>query len=99
MSETADPHPAEPLADHPAAPPADRHPAHTYSADPHSADPADDDLAVVDNRLIDRYPAVPAELIRRLRREESNRLAGARITSFLAVLVERATRQRLADPG
>lgn len=72
-----------------------RHPL-SKTADDFAAEHPDDHLAAVDARLIDHHPTVPAEEIRRLRREESSRLAGSRITSFAAILVERATRRRLA---
>ncbi|MBW4716812.1 three-helix bundle dimerization domain-containing protein [Saccharothrix obliqua] len=60
-----------------------------------AADGMDGHLAVVDARLIDRYPTVPADVVRRLRREESDRLADARIAAFAPILVERAADRRL----
>lgn len=65
------------------------------TTDAYAADRLDEDLAEVDRRLAQRYPEVPAAAVRRLREEEAGRLADARVTTFVPVLVERAVRDRI----
>ncbi|MEU5692919.1 three-helix bundle dimerization domain-containing protein [Actinosynnema sp. NPDC020468] len=57
----------------------------------------DNHLAVLDERLVEQFPEVPADAVRQWRREESNRLAAARITAFVPILVERAVRRRIGE--
>ncbi|MEV0676433.1 hypothetical protein AB0I60_07900 [Actinosynnema sp. NPDC050436] len=76
---------------------ADDQTADDHSAGRHSAARPEAHLAAVDARLVDRYPDIPEDEVRRVRREESARLAGSPVTAFTAILVERAARQRLAD--
>lgn len=60
----------------------------------------DQALADAEARLVDRWSAegVPAEHVERLVADARERLAGARISAFLPILVERSVRNALADP-
>ncbi|GAA4873631.1 three-helix bundle dimerization domain-containing protein [Actinomycetospora straminea] len=60
--------------------------------------PAPDALGDTEARLVDRYTraGVPAEHVHLLVADARERLAGARVSAFLPILVERSVRRALA---
>lgn len=64
----------------------------THTMDEISHDQLGEHLRALEERLISRYPAVPAEVIREFRRSETDRFAAAKVHVFVPILVERAVR-------
>jgi hypothetical protein len=68
----------------------------THTMDDISHGQLGEHLEALEERLISRYPAVPAEVIRRFRRSATDRFATAKVHVFVPILVERAVREHIA---
>lgn len=67
----------------------------THTIDDISYDQLGEHLKALEERLVNRYPAVPAEVIRGFRRSATDRFAAAKVHVFVPILVERAVRERV----
>ena len=56
-------------------------------------------VAEVAQRLMEAFPAVPADVVQETVRTSHERFAGSPIRDFVPVLVERMTKTALADPA